>query len=1191
MSAKLTDEELLEAQILADPVYFAEVYLRSPSHPKDPLHLRNYQKKILRDRTQKRALRLGRRCVAGTDTILTPRGPMSFEEVAHTRPPIWTVDHEQNIVETEEYEVWENGTVPTLEIKTISGKTQRVSYNHPIYVYTSNGPKMVKAEELTGNEWVGAPKKLTIEDTISVGMDTAYLLGYLVGDGGTSGKSIRFTNMDSGIIEHLREVTRREGITLNKIHGDYEYSLSVPRSGPKSKIQDLVEEHKLRKLSKHKEVPVALYTAPIEEVAAFLGAYWDCDGWVSQRKTGKKEVGISSASKKLLEGTKFLLNRLGINPSMRYKKAKFAGKVFDSWVLELRYTEDIKTFFSEVKLHGEKEGRKQAILTTLKGESTAWQNRMPKECVKALREEAAAQGRSINSLDPIKDFKLYNRSNIKRKTLFAANKLGRKDIINTISNDLLWEPIVSITKRSSINTWDISVDQTENLIGNGLCLSNTGKTVTLAIEAIWKAFTHNDREVLIVAGYDSQVGTLFNLISRMTKDAPDIRDSIERTRMRPYEIWFKNGSVIMGFVGNNSVRGKCFPGTTRILMEDGTTTSFVKDIKVGDKVLSIDINKDSNNKVVGEVSAVHDNGVKDVYALETTSERLLHCTANHKVMVLHKGWTPAEEIKTHADHGNKADFISTVHPNGSTYWARAKQFTKVGARATYDITVEPAHCMVAFNDVGKSGGGVAVGESVLSGYSVKGIHSGGILVHNSANDVYIDEIDSIPNDALIEAVVPITTTYADTSVTVSGTPTGKREYFYTVSTNKEKMGFNEHHYPSMLSPEWSTEKEEGIKLVTSASQYEHEYLAEFGSASEGVFKNNYVDKNLYVYKYSDLKVNPDNYYILGVDWNESQYGVQAVVLEYLNSTEEVLPFNNGEWKTGEGEFINPISKTNALRVFYADAIDPVDYTNMGSVEFIIKMMKKIPFSILAFDRGHGEANYEMLRLSLERGEGPMGTKCTGQKHLLNNMMSVDLGGSTDIIDRVTGTSTKALTKNVMVKNTQLINEMEQLIIPAVDKSNNIVENDESKLIGQMRGYVVERYGKAGEVYASTCKDGLDHRLDALMLGIYGFTLSKSIFHKRDSDLAVEDSDTAPMLRITPGWRSEFSDTTEGDPVVKSNEDGTITYDHGNVAGDSEPDEYSRDSEGNLRKVGNSYTSSKFSHTKRSFVNPNKRRRF
>ena len=90
----------------------------------------------------------------------------------------------------------------------------------------------------------------------------------------------------------------------------------------------------------------------------------------------------------------------------------------------------------------------------------------------------------------------------------------------------------------------------------------------MCLEAIWKAFTNAHREVLLVAGYDSQVGTLFNLINRMVKDSDEVAKSISNTRMRPYEIHFKNGSIIMGYVGNNSVRGKCIPSNTQIILAD-----------------------------------------------------------------------------------------------------------------------------------------------------------------------------------------------------------------------------------------------------------------------------------------------------------------------------------------------------------------------------------------------------------------------------------------------------------------------------------------------------------------------------------------------------------------------------------------------------------------------------------------------
>ena len=340
----------------------------------------------------------------------------------------------------------------------------------------------------------------------------------------------------------------------------------------------------------------------------------------------------------------------------------------------------------------------------------------------------------------------------------------------------------------------------------------TGKTVNLAIEMIWKAFTHSDREILITAGYDSQVQTLFNLINRMTKDSPDISNSIARTRMRPYEIWFKNNSVIMGYVGNNAVRGKCLPRDTKIVKMDGTSIEIDK-IKVGDKVLSIDLKKEKS--IIGTVEAVHDNGIKNIYEIETASERYLKATGNHKVMTMGRGWWPVEDLYTQEKVDREADFISVIHPTGKAYWTRVKRITKLpNKKRTFDLTVEPSHNFVAFNESKSTKGAVATGPSITSGHKVRGIAPGGFLVHNSANDLYIDEVDSLTNDALVEAVLPISTTYKDTTITVSGTPSGKREYFYNIVKQKKELGFMEHFFPSMVSPEWNKDRYAELKVVT-----------------------------------------------------------------------------------------------------------------------------------------------------------------------------------------------------------------------------------------------------------------------------------------------------------------------------------------------------------------------------------------
>ena len=43
---------------------------------------------------------------------------------------------------------------------------------------------------------------------------------------------------------------------------------------------------------------------------------------------------------------------------------------------------------------------------------------------------------------------------------------------------------------------------------------------------------------------------------------------------------------------------------------------------------------------------------------------------------------------------------------------------------------------------------------------------------------------------------------ASVSLTISGTPSGRREYFYNISRNKDlpAFDFHEHHIPSMESP-------------------------------------------------------------------------------------------------------------------------------------------------------------------------------------------------------------------------------------------------------------------------------------------------------------------------------------------------------------------------------------------------------
>ena len=174
----------------------------------------------------------------------------------------------------------------------------------------------------------------------------------------------------------------------------------------------------------------------------------------------------------------------------------------------------------------------------------------------------------------------------------------------------------------------------------------------------------------------------------------------------------------------------------------------------------------------------------------------------------------------------------------------------------------------------------------------------------------------------------------------------------------------------------------------------------------------------------------------------------------------------------------------------------------------------------------------------------------------------------------------------MVKNAQLLNENGQYAIPAVNKKGLVVEDDEQKLIGQMRGYIVDRIGRTGDVYASTVKDGLDHRLDAFMLASHAWMLNNSVFLKREHATEAQEADYLPTNTAVPGWRREMGENRTDTPIYFK--DGLPVYSHGNYLR-GEPPEVDIEAKERLTKSLHSKRS--FKHSTRSNINRNRSRKF
>lgn len=214
--------------------------------------------------------------------------------------------------------IGDGGEQPCVEVVTTKGRIIRCSANHPFLVHGG----WIRADSL------GFGDELTISTTTGryamLGYE-ARLLGYLVGDGGLTSGSVKFSTVDKEIEEHIYELwpdTKKSG-------KDFRLNGAIK----------LVASHGLwGKRSSQKFVPQLVMQGDEETTKNFLGALFDCDGSInlSRGKRGDKQPKVTyyTNSRKLSEDVQLLLTRLGIPASIwKQKNKKYKGKPYEFyWV-------------------------------------------------------------------------------------------------------------------------------------------------------------------------------------------------------------------------------------------------------------------------------------------------------------------------------------------------------------------------------------------------------------------------------------------------------------------------------------------------------------------------------------------------------------------------------------------------------------------------------------------------------------------------------------------------------------------------------------------------------------------------------------------------------------------------------------------------------------------------------------------
>ena len=350
---------------------------------------------------------------------------------------------------------------------------------------------------------------------------------------------------------------------------------------------------------------------------------------------------------------------------------------------------------------------------------------------------------------------------------------------------------------------------------------------------------------------------------------------------------------------------------------------------------------------------------------------------------------------------------------------------------------------------------------IFTAGSQSGRGGGGIRGQNHTRRVRIDEQDYLsPGDW--GAIGPLLTRFPDSSFHGSSTPTGAHEKYYEMCMTDPTV--KEFYLPIMVHPNWGPEMEASCRReARTDAQYDHEYLALFGTKENGVFKTQYVDGSVRDYAYKDESYSPHLRYFAGVDWNGMGTGTRIRVLSY-----------------------NPGTTTRRV----VDHLK-VNTTISDSIVAIRDINRKWHCEKIAIDAGMGAMQAEIIRKI--GADNPK----HADDHKLKNILVVDFGATLtfnrlvpkrDPINRVTGEDVNELdrrTKPFMVEGAVMCLENGQFEFSRADKT----------LDEQLRAYAVDKWSAHG--FANSYESGNvgDHDLDATMLALVAIELKYGIYYR------------------------------------------------------------------------------------------------
>lgn len=257
-------------------------------------------------------------------------------------------------------------------IRTAEGHEIEVTPSHPLFVLTGFQPEPTQAEALSEGAFIAAPRRIPSNANDEIDIDHrrsqannavrldspdewtpshARLLGYIVAEGYVSLNEdntgmVSITNEDREVLDDITSAFEDLGLPYTERDaepGEKAKCIACTASEFVSFLSEL--EPAILEISKEQRVPESLFSASLEIQRAFLKAYIEGEGHVSD---SQRELAVVSMSHELLEGVQSLLGSQGINSSLSERangsyRLRISGADFEQYIRDIGFVTERKS--------------------------------------------------------------------------------------------------------------------------------------------------------------------------------------------------------------------------------------------------------------------------------------------------------------------------------------------------------------------------------------------------------------------------------------------------------------------------------------------------------------------------------------------------------------------------------------------------------------------------------------------------------------------------------------------------------------------------------------------------------------------------------------------------------------------------------------------------------------------------------